>query len=86
MFCVLCCCVTAERLVDFTIALSNQSVTDPAGPDMAAASVCAIYPCSPPGGSTVTILCRPGTLPGRYLSVQLAVPNYLALCEVQVFV
>jgi len=37
------------------------------------------------GGATVNISCSTGTPAGRYLIIQLSKPDYLSLCEVEVY-
>ena len=78
--------ILATRLSDFTVGLTDVSpqVAAP-GPGRNGTGVCLYLHCSPPSGSS-TYACNPSTnKPGRYLYVTMPGPNYLTLCEVEVF-
>jgi hypothetical protein len=75
------CC--PERLANMNIGLMNTPPSQSLAPSQY--SLCAYYPDYPALGETVNLPCMPGTLPGRYLVVQIPSVNYLSTCEVQVF-
>ena len=78
--------VLATRLSNFTVGLTDVSPQVAAtGPGLNGTGVCLYYlGPAPPGNSTYA--CNPCTnKPGRYFYVTMPGPNYLALCEVEVF-
>ena len=76
----------AWKLADFTVGLTDVSpqVAKP-GPGLNGAGMCLYHPRSPPPGNSF-YACDPCTnKPGRYLYVTMPGPNWLHLCEVEVF-
>ena len=76
----------AARLRDFTIGLTDESpLKAQPGPGVNGTGVCLYHPGPAlPGNSSYP--CNPCTnKPGRYLYVTMPGPNYLTLCEVEVF-
>ena len=54
------------------------------GPGLNGTGVCLYHPGSAPPGNTF-YPCNTTAAPGRYLYVTMPGPNYLTLCEVQVY-
>ena len=77
--------VLATRLSNFTVGLTDVSPQVAAPGPINGTGVCLYHPGSPPPGNS-TYSCDPFTnQPGRYLYITMPGPNYLTLCEVEVF-
>lgn len=76
-----------SRLHNFVIGITDMvpSVAEP--PALGLYAICAIYIGVAAEGQTVSLTCRSGTPPGRYVVVQMPFSfDSITLCEVQVFV
>ena len=82
----MCSLFQATRLSDFTVGLTDvpPQVAAP-GPGLNGTGVCLYHPGqAPPGNSSYA--CDPCTnQPGHYLCLTMPGPNYLTLCEVEVY-
>ena len=80
------CPLSAERLSDFIVSVSNISfpvtaaqLVPPAFPR------CGQYQGYPGPGQTGTVTCSPGPSRGRYVFISLPIPGVLTMCETWVF-
>ena len=73
-----------DRLTNFFVGVTNTP-TSVQAPILGSYPLCAHYTRSVPDGGTVNITCSASTPAGRYLIIQLSKPDYLSLCEVEVY-
>jgi len=76
------CC--GERLKNFYIGVTEMSPWTTKPPVLSNGQICSHYTGSPPTGVLLDIHCD-AVVQGRYLYIMLSQPDYLSLCEVEVY-